>query len=112
MEQSTLYCLSLCAFVACIAYVWLGPSNQEVDENDPICDRIKGFEMEMCHLYIKCVKPLEISYKFQSFESLGGRPTLSKMYFNPHRPLILLVGPYSSGNMHFSRACRFHFLLH
>ena len=68
---------------------------------DTICDGITDFEFELCQLYTKCVKPLEVSYKFSDFESLGGKSPLSKLYFSPHKPLILLVGPYSSGKIAF-----------
>ena len=81
-------------FVAIIAYIW--PRGETVAK-DTICDGINDFEFELCQLYIKCVKPLETSYKFSQFESLGGKLPLSKMYFSPHKPLILLIGPYSSG---------------
>jgi hypothetical protein len=91
--------LFLTAVVAIAAYFW--PREQPVEENDTFCKNLDGFELEICQLYNKCVIPLEISYKFQSFRSLGGRPPLSKSYFSPHKPLILLVGPYSTGNVVF-----------
>jgi hypothetical protein len=86
------------AIVAIVAYFW--PLQAE-NASHAFCKNIQGFEFEMCLLYNRCVRPLEISYKFQSFHSLGGRPPLSKAFFSPHKPLILLVGPYSTGKFEY-----------
>jgi hypothetical protein len=86
--------LCFAGFLAIVAYVW-----QPRAQPETFCNGIDGFELEMCQLYSNCVMPLETSYKFQSFHSLGGRPPLSKAYFSPHKPIILLVGPYSTGNV-------------
>ncbi len=91
--------LLLAAVVAIAAYFW--PRTTTSVAEDTFCKNLDGFELEICQLYNKCVMPLEVSYKFQSFRSLGGRPPLSKSYFSPHKPLILLVGPYSTGNVVF-----------
>jgi hypothetical protein len=100
MRRQDLIKLVVAVFGAMVAYRW-----PVAIVKDAICDGMTDFEFEACQLYTKCVKPLEISYKFSDFKSMGGKSPLSKMHFRTspnNKPLILLVGPVSSGKIAFA----------